>query len=234
MVSPSCRADRILLFRGEPKRYTTPGISGLLRTYWSDGQYAKGKNASELLEQLRKDVQLLRPIYHGPTDGDPEIILERKGDGGLEDHWVFAPDSNSDPRIPLDILTPELPPTEENIKAMSLMQILFAYHVNSSYMSYRDPQKGVVLIDPFSSFSLDPALAIGFAKEDGHLIVASVPKSEIWHNCNETIPVPGQVWDPSGCVDGCYPEERELDAILYLSADYVWKSFYLKDPDGLN
>jgi hypothetical protein len=241
-VAPAgqCRADRVLLFRGEPKLYPTPSVSSFLRTHWSQSRYAPDKDVHGALEQLRADVQLIRPSFGSPDEGE-SFLLQRQADGKVAaDRWIYGPSRNDsgddeDPNAPPVVIGPDKVRPNSG-PAASLLQMLFTYHVQFSYFFYEDPQLGNVGLDPMISYSLDPEVAIAFARPDdgqtknpelGRVIVASVPSADVVRDCGEKLPEPGSIWDPGSCEDtGQFDDERELDAFVYLSPDYAWKSFH--------
>lgn len=111
------------------------------------------------------------------------------------------------------------------------MNILFAFHSENATIYYRDPKLGDLPIDPLVSYSASPEQGSRFSHpdkpgEDGVFIVASVPENEIALGCDESLPNAGSFWSPIRCAEASkFDEERELDAFLFISPDYVWKSF---------
>jgi hypothetical protein len=63
----------------------------------------------------------------------------------------------------------------------------------------------------------------------GRLIVASVPILKIDSKCDDSDLMPGRIFDPKSClIDEQFNDENELDAILYLNPDYIFKTFKIE------
>lgn len=208
-VSPeSCRPERILLFRGEPSKFPTPGTSGLLRSRWAGSDYhVDALSGESLLSALRSDLVSIRPIIRGGfSNEDGDLVLQRHSGA-----WAHV-ESGS-------------------VSAGSFQQILFGSHSSGSYLAYDDEHLGRVSLDPLISFSPNPYVAHSFSggaqqgSSPGRLIVLSIPRSEIAQGCGETIPKSGSVQDSGDCGSQMHSDEIEFDSVLYVSPDYVWKSF---------
>lgn len=210
-----CRPNRALYFRGEPQRFPTPATSGLLRALWAGSAYhADAESGLALLEGLRKDLAPVRPIEtYTFTSEDDAWILD-----GKTKTWSYSGGGQIKP--PNGVLPANV---------SSFRNILFSSHASGDYLAYQDEKlEKKISLDALISFSPSPFVSGTFvgdpAANTGRLIVLSVPELEIVNGCGEEVPVPGTLQNSAEC-EQSHADEFEFDSILYVSPDYVWKTF---------
>jgi hypothetical protein len=208
-----CRAKRILLFRGEDRDPSVFSLSGLARNHWKGLAFAPDVDAPGLMRRLHDEMEAFRPVDRPPTDGGPVVLDPSSGTR----RWIYGetPDSVYKPGA--------------TGPALTFLQILAFFHVESSYLYFNDPALGPVSIDPLISYSASPLVATGFGHR-GRLIVLSVPEDEILPDCGEEVPKPGRILNGHLCESQtAFPLEREFDVVLFPLPHLVWKSFALRD-----
>jgi hypothetical protein len=166
-----------------------------------------------------KSLGVLRYFEYGPQS-EP-VLLKRNPTGKL--HWVWR--SGEEAIRPYDNL--KLP------KPAAFTA--YSFHVEASYLYFREPDGQDTGIDPLISFSSDPTVARSFATPEeshsgpGRVIVISVPVRELRSLCDRNVRLdPGTILDTSACLEEAgneYSEEAEVDAVLYPKSDWIFRSY---------
>ena len=214
-----CRKDRVLFFRGEDRVFERSTTSALYRAHRSGSAFTGNLGASALMERFEKSLGVLRQFEYGPQ-AEP-VLLKRLSNGKLG--WVWK--SGEDPLRPYDHLpAPQAPAFTA-----------YSFHVEASYLYFREPDGRDTGIDPLISFSSDPVVARSFATPDegttgpGRFLVISIPASELRSLCGKQARLePGAVLDASACLEDAgneHSEEAEVDAVLYPKSDWIFRSF---------
>ncbi len=216
----SCRADRLVLFRGEGHQSRLPSVSSLLYSYEQGMNLAPGGGIGGTLVGLKLAFEGFRTNVGYPDESDPVYFV--RSDSGFD--WV----SQSGKILGVN-------PDRYWVKD-SFVFMLGKLHFLDSVAYFKDTTSpSLYNTDPFVSYSSNPEVAISFAagEEDpstkARLIVLSVPRSEISYNCSDDLPQGGSMWDARSCgEDGPvagYNDESEIDAIFYPKIDYVFRSY---------
>jgi hypothetical protein len=217
--TPACRKDRALFFRGEDRAFDLASTSALYRAHLKGSHYTGTLGAEALMERFVKSLGVLRYFEYGPQS---EPVLLKKNPGGK---WVWVWRSGEEAIRPYD-----------NLKSpKSAAFTAYSFHVEASYLYYREPDGRDTGIDPLISFSSDPTVARSFATPDegtpgpGRVIVISVPVRELRTLCDRKAHLePGTILDTSACLEDAgneYSEEAEVDAVLYPKSDWIFRSY---------
>ncbi len=215
----SCRKNRALFFRGEDQAFDLASTSALYRAHRNGSHYAGHLGAEALMSRFVKSLGVLRYFEYGPQS--ESVLLKRNSSGKSE--WVWR--SGEDPVRPYDRLS--------SPKAAAFTA--YSFHVEASYLYFREPDGRDTGIDPLISFSSDPTVARSFATPDegakgpGRVIVISVPVHELQSLCKKDARLdPGTILDTSACLEEAgneYSEEAEVDAVLYPKSDWIFRSY---------
>ncbi len=219
-----CKADHVLLFRGEEKLYSLTTTSALLRTRLSNSNYGQGFDVSEMMKQFSNDLGVLREFDAAPQSDSVLLSINSKT-GQRQWSWLAThEDVKPYGSTPHPSLNPAL--------------TAYAFHVEASYLYYRDDTlKQNFAIDPLISLTSDPSVAQSFTRHEGspervrqkgRVIVLSVPRTALIPLCQKSATlIPGTILDPRSCEGGIneYTEEQELDAVLYPKPEWVYRSF---------
>lgn len=216
---PTCRKDRILFFRGEDQAFDLASTSALYRAHRMASRFTGRLSAGALMERFTRALGILRYFEYGPQS-EP-VLLKRNATGKTE--WVWR--SGEEPVRPYDHLRSPKPAAFT----------AYSFHVEASYLYYREPDGRDTGIDPLISFSSDPAIARSFATPaegqsgPGRVIVISVPVRELQSLCKKNVRLdPGTILDTSACLEDAgneYSEEAEVDAVLYPKSDWIFRSY---------
>jgi hypothetical protein len=224
-VLPTCRPDRVLLFRGEGLPYPTPSTAGLMRTAMGKSEYVRNLDIPDIFGRLESDLKILRP-FQLTLDDEVEITLV-PAKGTKDAHWITMGEENE------KTLRGQ---NARDGKGLSLTAMLFQLHKGGNFPHYRDPELKDVNLDPFASYTLSPFIALSFAQQEaelaypleqkklrrwkgvgkvyvpphfGQLLVLSVPEKEFVRDCGEKLPPVGAVLNPAHC--GKFREFKELE-----------------------
>jgi hypothetical protein len=216
---PSCRKGRVLLFRGEDRMFELASTSALYRSRLKGSRFTGDLGGEALLKEFSSALGVLRLFLYGPQ-AEPVLLKSTPGGGAA---WVWK--QGEEPVKPYDGITAPLP--------SALTAYLF--HVEASYLFYREPDGRDSGIDPLISYTSDPKVARAFATPDeaartgpGRVIVLSVPASDLTPLCGKgTGLVPGAVLDPRSCreIGNEHSEELELDVVLYTKSDWIFRAY---------
>ncbi len=214
-----CRKDRALFFRGEDQAFELASTSALYRAHLKGSRYTGTLGAEALMERFVKSLGVLRYFEYGPQS---EPVLLKASPGG-KPGWVWR--SGEETIRPYDNLKSPKPAAFT----------AYSFHVEASYLYYREPDGRDTGIDPLISFSSDPTVARSFATPDegtpgpGRVIVISVPVQELRSLCDRNARLaPGTILDTSACLEDAgneYSEEAEVDAVLYPKSDWIFRSY---------
>ena len=231
-----CRADRLLLFRGEGKFFGPVPSSALSRACAGGSEFCAGRTPAEALETLKDAVSVFRPTARVPADYKDIVLIRDKKTGSRR--WVYLLDlETGDAERSSAEFSGKLAPGE---KALSFRQIVFLAHKVGAYLYYQDRSKGALAVDPLISFTSNPDVAIIFAgrsnralERDGRiwawerprLIVLSVPEERFDTDCGDADLVPGEILAPINCGAYNYEDENEYPAMLLINPDDVIGNF---------
>jgi hypothetical protein len=215
----TCRKDRALFFRGEDRAFDLASTSALYRAHRNGSAYTGKLDAEALMARFVKSLGVLRYFEYGPQ-AEP-VLLKRGSTGKLE--WVWR--SGEETVRPYDRLSAPKPAA----------YTAYSFHVEASYLYFREPDGRDTGIDPLISFSSDPTVARSFATPDegstgpGRVIVISVPVRELQSLCKPDVKLaPGTILDASACLEDAgneHAEEFEVDAVLYPKSDWIFRSY---------
>jgi hypothetical protein len=215
----TCRKDRALFFRGEDQAFDLASTSALYRAHRNGSHYTGSLGAEALMVRFVKSLGVLRYFEYGPQ-AEP-VLLKRSSSGKSE--WVWR--SGEEPVRPYDDLRAPKPAAFT----------AYSFHVEASYLYFREPDGRDTGIDPLISFSSDPTVARSFATPDegsrgpGRVIVISVPVRELRSLCKTDPRLdPGTMLDTSACLEDAgneHSEEAEVDAVLYPKSDWIFRSY---------
>jgi hypothetical protein len=232
VFSSSCNPGNILLFRGQPT-VSTPGVSGLVRSHWSNMSYGENMNLPQLIEKLAQDINFFKTEISAPgaesSFSADKVILSF-------DHSKQLPIWSSEYKKKRTPYAYQYYRDNKETPYLNTKQILFTFHVNYNYFYFEDPflQKDM-LLDPLISFSSDLNQAMVFAVGSlqskskhhiGDLIVISVPENKLTDLCNSKIN-PGDVWKTKDCSEYLneHEDEDEYDVLGYIKPEHIFKIF---------
>jgi hypothetical protein len=217
-----CTPNHVLLFRGESSLYALSTTSALLRAKLRHSEYASQLTLTQLLNQFSEDIEILRTLDAAPQDSP---MLLTVNEGGIR-KWSWK--STGEP----------FKPYQSNTKLSTPAFTTYSFHVEASYLFFEDQTLNQqIAIDPLISMSSDPFVARSFSgeeperyesKPEGRVIVLSVPKSDLQPLCGHHGQLtPGSVLDPRRCKTllNEHTEEQELDVVLYVKPDWIYRSF---------
>jgi hypothetical protein len=214
-----CRKNRVLFFRGEDQAFDLASTSALYRAHLKGSHYTGPLGAEALMAKFVKTLGVLRYFEYGPQS---EPVLLKLNPGGRP-MWVWR--SGEEPIRPYDHLSSPKPAAFT----------AYSFHVEASYLYYREPDGRDTGMDPLISFSSNPTVARSFATPDegatgpGRVIVISVPVQELRSLCDRNVRLdPGTLLDTSACLEDAgneYSEEAEVDAVLYPKSDWIFRSY---------
>lgn len=209
--------DKILLFRGEPDRYSSPLVAALVR-----GTFAPNNNlcpppcnSSTLSRKLKGMLEAVLPIEnftHQQGGWSPAIYYDES-----DAKWKESDASKPSDKLYLKDLTP--PTEKETITAMNL--------IGNAHITYQvhllDTKGAETDLDPLVSLTPNPDVALHFTRtqgKTGRLFAFLVPKRSIGKGtCRDWLGNPGEMSEtPATCSFGDRDDfnyEVEVDAYFF-------------------
>ena len=234
-VYPGEPADNVLLFRGEPGVFDTPGTAYSSRDQAVVQGLCKGPcHLATFNEALSKRLSEL-PHYDFDVYRSTKIVLDlRDGLWKVESDPRYVKslsDYHQGELLPVTTL-PSAAGHLDSISSETPMGLLVGAHVSAGGLAIVDGQGKKHALDPMVSYSSSPKVGLQFTQGKGRLLVLSVPISAILgkeSDCGSNIANDQMiVTDTCPAWTESYDTESEVDAAFFTHPEYVRDSLLSK------